>query len=55
MTTSGMEMRYPWNQEIRRPSGKLQKLYRVYRRTDRIPDHNGIQWSGKTRYHLQRV
>ena len=26
---SGMEMRYPWNQEIRGSSGELQKICRV--------------------------
>ena len=44
---SRLEMRYPWNQELRRSAGKLQEIHRVRRRTHRIPDHHGFQRTGK--------
>ena len=31
---------------------KLQKICRVHRGTDRLPDHNGFKRTGKRRYHL---
>ena len=43
----GWKMRYPRNQEIRRSAGELQEIYRVRRRTHRIPDHHGIQRTRK--------
>ena len=49
---SGMEMRYPRHQEIRGSAGELQKLHRVCRERNRIPDHHDLQRTGKRRYHL---
>lgn len=51
-TASGMEMRYPRHQEIRGSAGELQKLHRVCRERNRIPDHHDLQRTGKRRYHL---
>ena len=49
-----------WKTDIRgikkyeESSGELPQIYRIRRKTDRLPDHNDLQWTWKKRYHLQK-
>ena len=44
--TSGLEMRYPRNQEIRRSPGRVPQLHRDDRGRAWRTGNHGIQWSG---------